>query len=280
MAVTKEEITRGLLDLGLEGKPVVVHSSLSAFGPVQGGAHTVVAALCGVCGTVLMPAYSSLGRTRAPARDRPQQNGTDYQDSDYATTLLAHDIVPFDPDAFGPASQIDPDMGVISETLLQAPGTVRSKHPSVSWAAKGDQAASFVETHPAEDPMLPLKRLMHADGAILLLGVGLSRCTALHLAEEVAGRRPFIRWVLYADRMVRRIREYGCSDGFIHLGPDVAPLARRRMIGICEAVVYPMGDLVRTSSQLMRQCPERTFCSNGKGCERCRDAAKGGPIEE
>jgi aminoglycoside 3-N-acetyltransferase len=277
--VTADGIKSGLIALGLEGVAVEVHSSLSSFGYVDGGAETVVRALLDVCATVLAPTYSSIGRTSPPKDDRPKQNGCDYEYFD--SILPTKDITPFDPEAFGVDSQIDRDMGIIPKTMLQTPGTIRSKHPSVSWAANGRAAASYVHPHPPDDPSRPLKKLVEANGYVLMLGVPLSECTALHVAEERANRRPFIRWTLYSDGVVRRMREYGCSGGFPNLEPYLEPYANRLRIGKCHAVAYPIRELVDTGAALMRQSPEITLCPQGKAGEscRCRDAAKGGPIE-
>jgi aminoglycoside 3-N-acetyltransferase len=277
--VTEVQIKTGLIALGLECKAVGVHSSLSSFGYVEGGAKTVVRALLAVCATVLMPTFSSIGRTVPPADDRPKQNGCDYEYFD--TILPTMEITPFDPDTFGVDSQIDRDIGIIPKTLLQTPGTVRSKHPSVSWAANGRNAVSYVHPHPPDDPMRPLKKLYETNGYILMLGVPLSECTALHLAEEMAGRRAFIRWTLYSDGVVRRMRETGCSGGFPNLEPYLEPFANRLRIGACNAVAYPIRALVDTGAEIMLRSPEITLCSQGKAGKNCRcsDATRGGPIE-
>ena len=244
-----------LADLGLTGKDVAVHSSLRSFGRVEGGAETVVRALLDVCGTVLMPSFCSIGRTNAPHGDRPAQNAWDYSPSN----PVSNPGRPFDPSAFGPASDMDTaDMGQVPLTLLRRRGTTRSQHPSVSWAANGPSAAHYTSDHVPDDPNLPLKRLSERGGYILLLGVGLEACTAGHLGEEMAGRRPFIRWVLYADGQVRRVREYGCSDGFGKLAEYVEPAAARTTIGQCEAVSYPVTPFVQTIAQTIRTTPATT----------------------
>ena len=199
--VNKEQIKGGLIELGLESKAVAVHSSLSSFGYVEGGAETVVRALLNVCATILVPSYSTIGRTSPPENDRPKQNGWDYENYH----ISSENVTPFEPSTFDCDSEIDRDMGVIPKTILQTPGTSRSKHPSGSWAANGIDAASYVQPHPNDDPMRPLKKLVEANGYVLMLGVPLSECSALHLAEEMAGRRPFIRWTLYSDGVVRRM---------------------------------------------------------------------------
>ena len=273
--IEDDVIESGLVALGLEGKAVEIHSSLSSFGHVAGGAKTVVRALLNVCATVLMPTYSNMGAANPPERDRPRQNGWDYEDYQ----VPSENITPFDPDNFGADSHIFDYLGIMPLTLLRTKGTIRSKHPSGSWSANGGGAANYVDPHPLDDPMRPIKKLYEANGCVLMLGVPLSTCSALHLAEEMVGRRPFIRWILYNDGVVRRIRVFGCSQGFVNLEPDLGPLANRIRIGACHATVFPIRELVKTGAAIMRQTPEITMCRNGKGCGRCRAAVKGGPIE-
>ncbi len=274
MSIDGQTIQTGLAELGLTGRDVAVHSSLSSFGHVIGGAETVVRALLNVCGTVLMPTFCSIGRTNAPADDRPAQNCWDYQ----ARDREMEPIVPFDPTAFDRTSALDVDeMGQIPAALLRHTDTIRSQHPSVSWAANGPLAEHYTSDHLSDDPNLPLKRLSDTGGHILLIGVGLRVCTAVHLAEELSGRRPFIRWVLYADGKVRRVREYGCSDGFAKLATHVEALANRRTIGRSPAVSYPVKPFVEAIVKVIRSQPAITLC--GRAHCRCQESMRGGPIE-
>jgi aminoglycoside 3-N-acetyltransferase len=275
MTVTAESIQLALRQLGLQGRDVAVHSSLRSFGHVDGGAQTVVRALLQICGTVLMPSFCETGMTNPPPEERPAQNGWDHERYWIDTAGLT----PFDPATFGETSEIGVgEMGRIAEAFLCTEGAVRSKHPSVSWTANGPLAAWYVANHPADDPNLPLKRLLERQGRVLLLGVGLEACTAVHLAEERAGRRPFVRWILYTDGAIHRVREYGCSDAFPRLAPYVESVAKRAVIGQCQAVLYPIEPLVNTLARLMVAHPELTLCARTELC-RCQDAAKGGPIE-
>ena len=61
--VTKETLIAGLKKLGVSGSQILeVHSSLSAFGYVVGGARTVVDALMEIAapgGTILMPTQTT-----------------------------------------------------------------------------------------------------------------------------------------------------------------------------------------------------------------------------
>ena len=273
MSTDEHAIHTGLRALGLTGKDVAVHSSLSAFGHVTGGAESVTRALTGVCRTVLMPTFCGIGRTNAPADDRPEQNAWDY------LARRTEPVERFDPGTFGRTSALDvEEMGQIPAALLRLPDTVRSHHPSVSWAANGALATCFTDGHTPDDPNRPLRRLTEAGGSVLLVGVGLSECTAVHLAEELAGRRPFIRWVLYADGVTRRVREYGCSDGFSRLAPYVEELSTGYNVGRCHLVAYPMRPFLEVISEVIKMQPAITLCGRD-GC-RCQASMRGGPIEK
>jgi aminoglycoside N3'-acetyltransferase len=336
ITVTKAHIEECLVNLGLGGKVVEVHSSLSSFGNIIGGAGSVVNALLKICDTILMTSYNyKMQLIRPPENDRPQQNGVNYnyfkpqgwkqkllarmglpypmiwhcqtegllervifrtKNLSASCMMLSHllnglarlpsmqyiknlTMTPFDLNSFGNDSFINDDMGIIAKTLMNTQGTIRSKHPSVSWAANGTRAKYYIIPHPPDDPLLPLRKLYEDNGYAVLLGVSLSKCTALHLSEELVGRRTFIRWVLYNDGVIRRVRQSGCIGGAINLESTFERFAKRTQIGMCKAVAYPIRDIVDTGAIIIRRSPEITLCTGGKGCEECIDAAKGGPIE-
>ncbi len=274
MEVSERDILDGLESLGIKDKFVGVHSSLSSFGYVVGGPQSVINALLKICRAILVPTFSGIGRTVPPPDDRPSRNATNYEE--WLAAVGDRKVLPFDPDSFDQDSEIDQEeMGIIPTHFLKHPGSLRSKHPSVSWGANGEDAEHFLYPHSSDDPNAPLKRLLEKDGEIVLLGVSLAKCTAVHLAEELAGRRPFIRWTLYKDGIVRRMREYGCSDGFTALEPHVKHLARIVQIGGCKVVVYPIREFVEVCSLKIKESPSITVCS--ETCGRCLDAVKGGP---
>ena len=69
--------------------------------------------------------------------DRPAQNAWEYSGLD---TENKH-LVPFDLEAFNRTSNLDTaGMGQIPAALLRLADTIRSQHPSVSWAANGLRA--------------------------------------------------------------------------------------------------------------------------------------------
>lgn len=275
--VTQDEIETALVELWLSGQDVEVHASLSSFGIVKGGAGTIVAALATVCRTVLVPTFTfeHCQVVTPPANDRPRQNALNYAEEDAEQRLPQ--TLPID--LLASPSCIDQDMGVIPRNLLRHPAAVRSRHPFQSFAAIGAHADLYLEEHPDEDPLLPLKKLCQHEGVVLLIGCGLDSCTAVHLAEELAGRKPFIRWYLSSDGMVRRVVLNSCSDGFVNLTKSVSHLSTSVTVGNSTLVSYPMKAFVEACANRIAADPAITLCDehDGNGCDLCVDAVRGGP---
>jgi aminoglycoside 3-N-acetyltransferase len=162
--IRESELTTQLLELGVkQGAILLVHTSFSKTGPVEGGPLGLISALRAVIGrdgTLVMPSMTD--------------------DDDH----------PFDPQAT-PCH----GMGVLADTFWRLPGVTRSDSPH-SFAAIGPQAARITADHALNVPHglnSPVGRVYELDGQILLLGVGHDANTTIHLAETLAGvryRRP------------------------------------------------------------------------------------------
>lgn len=166
-------LVEGWREVGVEvGMALIVHSSLSSLGHVEGGATTVVESLraaVGPTGTVAVPAFT--GQVSDPA---PDLGGADADVRERRA-----DVPMFEPDL---ASR----MGAVSEALRSFPNSLRSSHPQVSVAALGAHAATIVSRQTlgfAVGRMSPFGRLHDLGGHILLIGVGHNRNTFLHYAE-------------------------------------------------------------------------------------------------
>lgn len=184
---TRDRLTADLRALGLTaGDTVLVHSSLRALGPVEGGAETVVDALLDVLGpTGTLVVYTQTPDNSDPSR-WPHTRG--YAVPEERWDQLRAGMAPFDPDttpAYG--------VGVLPETVRARPGALRSAHPQSSFTALGPRARALTAGH-APDCHLgersPLARLEEAGARVLLLGVGWEVCTAFHLAEYRVPGRP------------------------------------------------------------------------------------------
>jgi len=160
--VVKEDIKKGLKRLGLkEGDIVLVHSSLSSFGYLEGGADTVIDALLetvGKEGTILVPTLTTSN----------VNSGNPVFDVKRTPSVT----------------------GRIPEVFRKRPEARRSFHPTHSVAAIGAKAEYMTRDH--EKSMTPCSRnspygkLVALGGYILFLGVDLNCNTTLHAMEELA----------------------------------------------------------------------------------------------
>ena len=160
--VTKEDIKAGLRELGLgEGDCVGVHSSLSRFGYVEGGADAVIDAIqetVGDAGTVVMPAYSTnIEWIEVTEEDRK------------LGVTRKRRYLPYKPEA------VSCWTGRIPDTFWRREGAVRGPNPTHSLSAIGPKAEELCQGW---------DRLLEADGYILLLGITLKNCSSMHLAER------------------------------------------------------------------------------------------------
>jgi len=160
--VNREDIKKGLKQLGLKrGDIVGVHSSLSSFGYVEGGADAFIDALLEVVGkegTIVMPTDST---NIVEVKRTPEEIAMG--------VAWLYKILPYD------LQETPCTTGIIPETFRKRKGVIRGSHPTHSLAAIGPKANELVEGW---------HRALELDGYILLIGVGLEVCTAMHLAEK------------------------------------------------------------------------------------------------
>ena len=169
--ITRELLTRDLTRLGVrKGDCVMLHSSLSSLGWVEGGAATVVEAFLdamGPEGTLLTPAFTGGAWTEHMAL--PDCRGVCPQD-------------------FCPSRWASRE-GAIPNAALQRPGCLRGCHPTHSWIANGARCQEALRGQ-RECPTPcgrgnPFEKVVEWDGCIVILGVGVDTITLWHYYEDL-----------------------------------------------------------------------------------------------
>lgn len=101
--------------------------------------------------------------------------------------------------------------GVLSEIFRTDFSAVRSLHPTHSVAGSNTDAAALLDGHHLDDTPCsansPYGRLRARDAWILLLGVGLESCTAIHHVEELVAPAIYLQPSNNAERYVCRDRQ-------------------------------------------------------------------------
>ena len=163
--LTLEQFICDLRNCGIkEGDSVLVHSSFSKIGFVEGGSKPIidgVLSVIGPSGNLLMPSSPNAG----------------YQ-LDYIRSLSVFDVQ-------NDASK----MGAITEYFRTFPGVKRSESPTEPVCCFGPKADWFTNGHLGEltpyTKNSPFARLAEAKGKILYIGVTLDNAgTSLHVLED------------------------------------------------------------------------------------------------
>jgi aminoglycoside 3-N-acetyltransferase len=174
---TRASLLHDLRQLGVEaGMTILLHSSLRSLGWVSGGPVAVVQALM----DAITPAGTIMAPTQTPGYSDPAHWQAPPVPSDW-WPIIYEAMPAYDPD-------ITPTeyMGKIVEVFRTWPGTLRSAHPTVSFAAWGKYAEYLTKDHPLDYGLgegSPLARLYDLDGWVLMLGTGYATTTSFHLAE-------------------------------------------------------------------------------------------------
>lgn len=157
------QIAEDLKALGLpEGSVLLVHSSLSSLGQIEGGPESVIQGLLkalGPEGTLLFPTLSyKLVNEQQPVFD-VEQTGS--------------------------------NIGAINEYFRKREGTIRSIHPTHSVAGTGKLAGEILSGHEEDNtpcgPHSPFHKLKNYPSFLLMLGCSLYPNTSFHAIEEVIG---------------------------------------------------------------------------------------------
>lgn len=249
--VTKSDLIYGLRQLGLEKDMVVeVHSSLSSFGYVVGGAQTVVDALIectGYDGTIAMAMMNQNNSDPVTWRSPlvPHQLQAEVRNS----------IPVFDRKCYDTT-----DMGIVADNFRRRQGTILSFGPSLAYAAWGKYARLICGRQPLHFPLgeeSPTSHLYDLDASCIMFGTDLSVATCCLLAYYRANRHPIITkgcaveidgkrvWKKYLDIDLSE-KDFALMETYLRerLRPRIV------MIGSAECCIFK----VREAVDLLQQC--------------------------
>ncbi len=260
MTVRLRDLLLGFRELRLRDAQVIVHSSLKSFGPVEGGADTVVEALGKSFTTVIVPTFTY--KTMVTPLTGPPDNGIVYGSGGDRNRMA---------EFFTPKMPCDPLMGIIPETLRKYPRARRTSHPIQSFA--GLNAESILEYQTIDTPLEPLGALAERGGWVVLLGVNHTTNTSVHYAEKLAGRKQFVRWALTPRGVVECPGFPGDSAGFEAIASEVDKFIRKVTIGSCLVQALPLSMLFKAVIARIKQDPLALLCDE-VDCERCMEVRR------
>lgn len=217
--VSSRDLVADLERLGVHrGDTLMVHSSLSSLGWVDGGADAVIDALLevlGPSGLLVMPTH---------------------------TWSTVHAGQPVFHQHLSPSV-----VGRITEAFRHRARAVRSLHPTHSVAALGADAGQFVAGHECYSTPCsthsPYGRLVDRGGYVLLLGVGLESFTLMHGFEEWAA----VPWLFDRTEQLWSITASGQVLGVPSRRHTDDPVFRHRDFPSLEPVLADH-DAVRTGT--------------------------------
>lgn len=157
--ITKEELKKALTDLGItKGMTLEVHSSLSSFGELEGGAMTVIDTLKELVteeGSIFMPALRL--SKELPLTDDDKKMGI----------TVKIKVLPRDEERTA--------MGLVADTFRKLPDTYTGRDviSTSGWGKHGKEALTG-----------GLDYAIHNGGKALLLGVDIYKLTAMHYMED------------------------------------------------------------------------------------------------
>jgi aminoglycoside 3-N-acetyltransferase len=267
------ELRADFVDALGDAEVVLLQSAPRAIGHVVGGIDTIVEALLEALGprrTLVVPTFtfdlSDPSTWEKPAAPRERW-----------------EAIRAEMPIFDPARSTPRQMGALADRVWRMPGARRSSHPIESIAALGPAADEMVKPHPVDDPVgprSPWARLVERDASIVLLGVGLERCTILHHAERMA-EVPYQAAAAYAfpvsiegERQWLEVDTAGgnCSEGFPVLLDRVPH--RQGRIGAAKTLILSAARTVEVAREALGRDPFALLCHDPT-CGHCTRARTG-----
>lgn len=237
--VTKKELKESLKALGIEnGMTLEVHSSLSSFGELEGGAETVI--------DTLKELVTTEGSIFMPALRLSPELPLSEEDKKLGVTVKIKVL---------PADAYRTAMGIIADTFRKMPDTYTGTDTisTSGWGKHGKKAVESGLDYP-----------IHNGGKALLLGVDIYKLTAMHYVESITPED--INKRFEPNEEINRI--YPPGEWFMEAGhPPVKAwykiqdmayengLIRESFIGDCKAMFFDIWSVVSLYENELRQDP-------------------------
>lgn len=251
------ELTSGFKKLDIDPqKPVIVHASYTSFGEIRGGVETLLGALLASFHSILAPTFTY--KSMLIPETGPVNNGLTYgsgKDQNRMADFFTKDL---------PADKL---MGILPERIRIHPQAIRSTHPILSFA--GINLEKAINQQTLEEPLAPIQWLYEHQGYVLLLGVDHSVNTSIHLAEQLAGRKSFIRWGMTPKAIYECQNFPGCSEGFSQAEPLLEEITKLIQIGDARVIAIPIKPMIDILYQLFKDEPLALLCNKDE-CPRCK----------
>ena len=258
MIVTLEMLRNNLQCLGISaGDNLFVHSSLSSFGRLAGGAEIIIDVLNEIVGDEGNLAFPTF------------------------TYSFAGEFPPYHP--LRTSSRI----GIVPEFFRFRKGVIRSVHPTHSVAALGLKAEYIIGSHREMDSPCgrnsPFARLLEISGKVLFLGCPVSSNTTIHAIEEWAGLPYAVEStknaVLVDDNGNLKKVEIPCvpaghrdfykPNSKIERAFNCRNIIKKAQISSASIQLIEMRDIFEVTLGHLFKCPDFLLCEQGD-CEFCR----------
>ena len=256
-----EDLRSAFEALGLQDKPIIAHASLKPFGPIEGGAETILRAMLASFRSVVMPTFTY--KTMVTPEVGPPGNGITYGSGRDHNKMAQ---------PFTPSMRADPLMGILPETLRNHPAAKRTSHPILSFT--GIQSDEYLNEQTLYEPLAPIDALAKAGGWVVLINVGHDVNTSIHYAEKLAGRRQFLRWALVGNRVMECLGFPGDSTGFPAIDEYIKPDTLRLEVGSAAFLqTVPLQRLLDVVVEMLKKNPLALLCQR-TDCERCNEVRR------
>lgn len=268
--IRRKDIVTALHRAGVDqGDLIMLHSGLSGFGHIEGGADTVIHAFLeaiGPRGTLLLPAFT--------------QSFIYFNDC----CMKSKRVRPYDPECGK-----DIWVGTIPQAFLKHKGIFRSSHPTHSVIGKGPLAKSCLQEHEETDPPTcrrsPFGKLLDYHGKMVWFGAGLASTTFFHFLEDELDMPYLAEAVCRVKRPDGSIRTIlipkhlpGHRDFYRNPGEETKIYQqllenglkiRKTRLGLGEIKLIDAAQMYDLGMKALRKNPNLLLCDK-PGCQFCR----------